>query len=64
MEIDKEETLSSISFFIKLFLATGALRIVYDGVDDMVLQLFVIFVLYIVVDIITGILRFIFRGGK
>lgn len=63
MKIDKEERLNSISFFIKLFLATGAIRIVYDGVD-MVLQLFVIFMLYIVMDIITGILRFIFRGGK
>ena len=63
MKIDKEETLSSISFFIKLFLATGALRIVYDGVD-MVSQLFAIFILYIVMDVITGILRFIFRGGK
>lgn len=63
MKIDKEEALSTISFFIKLFLATGAIRIVYDDVD-MVLQLFVIFILYIVIDIITGILRFIFRGGK
>lgn len=63
MKIDKEETLNSISFFIKLFLATGALRIVYDGVD-MISQLFAIFILYIVMDVITGILRFIFRGGK
>lgn len=61
--IDKEEALNSISFFIKLFLAIGAIRIVYDNVD-MVLQLFAIFILYIVMDVITGILRSIFRGGK
>lgn len=63
MKIDKEEALNSISFFIKLFLAIGAIRIVYDNVD-MVLQLFAIFILYIVMDVITGILRSIFRGGK
>ena len=63
MKMDKEEALNSISFFIKLFLAIGAIRIVYDNVD-MVLQLFAIFILYIVMDVITGILRSIFRGGK
>nr|DAU69196.1 MAG TPA: hypothetical protein [Caudoviricetes sp.] len=61
--INKEETLSVISFFIKLLLVVGAIRIVYDA-KYVVLQLFAIFVLYIVTDIVTRLLRFIFIGGK
>lgn len=61
--INKEETLSTISFFIKLLLVVGAIRIVYDA-KYVVLQLFAIFVLYIVTDIVTRLLRFIFIGGK
>ena len=61
--INKEETLSVISFFIKLLIVVGAIRIVYDA-KYVVLQLFAIFVLYIVTDIVTRLLRFIFIGGK
>ena len=61
--INKEETLNAISFFIKLLLIVGAIRIVYDA-KYVVLQLFAIFVLYIVTDIVTRLLRFIFIGGK
>lgn len=61
--MNKEETLSTISFFIKLLLVIGAIRIVYDA-KYVVLQLFAIFVLYIVTDIVTRLLRFIFIGGK
>lgn len=63
MKIDKEETLNAISFFIKLLLIVGAIRIVYDA-KYVVLQLFTIFILYMVTVIVTRLLRFIFRGGK
>ena len=61
--MNKEETLNAISFCIKLLLAIGALRIIYD-VKYVVLQLFAIFILYLITVAVTRLLRFIFRGGK
>lgn len=61
--MNKEETLNAISFYIKLLLAIGALRIIYD-VKYVVLQLFAIFILYLITVAVTRLLRFIFRGGK
>lgn len=61
--MNKEETLNAISFCIKLLLAIGVLRIIYDA-KYVVLQLFVIFILYLITVAVTRLLRFIFRGGK
>lgn len=61
--MNKEETLNVISFCIKLLLAIGALRIIYDA-KYVVLQLFAIFILYLITVAVTRLLRFIFRGGK
>ena len=61
--MNKEETLNVISFCIELLLAIGALRIIYDA-KYVVLQLFAIFILYLITVAVTRLLRFIFRGGK
>lgn len=61
--MNKEETLNAISFCIKLLLAIGTLRIIYDA-KYAVLQLFAIFILYLITVAVTRLLRFIFRGGK
>lgn len=61
--MNKEETLNAISFCIKLLLAIGALRIIYYA-KYVVLQLFAIFILYLITVAVTRLLRFIFRGGK
>lgn len=61
--MNKEETLNAISFCIKLLFAIGALRIIYDA-KYVVLQLFAIFILYLITVAVIRLLRFIFRGGK